>query len=152
MSPLLAQSGHRLLHCICPLLGVKRTSPRKCLLLTQSGHEVSACSADPIVTGPASEYFATTAGKPVTACGALASTPNRKHYNSGTATNSRRAPRMSRNNPAGVCVRRRTTVSQCAQRNTAPIAVPYTRIAPTAATAPQPSQVISAAVISGANN
>ena len=26
MSPLLAQSGHRLLHCTCPLSGVKRTS------------------------------------------------------------------------------------------------------------------------------
>ena len=24
--PLLAQSGHRLVHCTCPLLGVKRTS------------------------------------------------------------------------------------------------------------------------------
>src|SRR5262249_19922792 len=27
MSPLLAQSRHRLVHCTCPLLGVKRTWP-----------------------------------------------------------------------------------------------------------------------------
>jgi hypothetical protein len=27
MSPLLAQSGHQLLHCTCPLSGVKRTCP-----------------------------------------------------------------------------------------------------------------------------
>ena len=26
--PLLAQSGHWLVHCTCPLLGVKRTSPQ----------------------------------------------------------------------------------------------------------------------------
>src|SRR6516164_10431795 len=26
MSPLLAQSGHKLVHCTCPLSGVKRTS------------------------------------------------------------------------------------------------------------------------------
>jgi hypothetical protein len=26
LSPLLALSGHRLVHCTCPLLGVKRTS------------------------------------------------------------------------------------------------------------------------------
>src|SRR6476660_5606364 len=36
-----AHSGHWLLHCTCPLLGAKQTSTlhRKCLLLTQSGHE-----------------------------------------------------------------------------------------------------------------
>ena len=55
---LMAQSGHRLVHCKCPLLGVKRTAPRRHWCVKRLRRDSFLCGQRLDVLRPGFEGFA----------------------------------------------------------------------------------------------